>query len=236
MSNKKPISSNEVATVRSGTGIAPLVYRPAPGWNGGRDAGNGTQKPTVMSASMFLGDLPGGGGDPGGPSQDREIREEGFRQGVAQARSEMEGAAKQQRDAVAAALADFARERQAYFLRVESEVVSLAMAVARKILRRESQVDPLLLTGLVRVALEKISASETVRLRVSNSQLRLWQDYFFGRSDLPLVPDIVSDGALEDNQCRIETDHGSTDLGVEMQLKEIEQGLVDLLAQRPKAT
>ena len=217
-------------------GIAPLVYRPAPGWSAGKDAGNGAQKPTVMSASMFLGDLPGAGGESGGLSREHEIRDEAFRQGAAQARAETEAAVKQQRDAIAAALADFARERQAYFLRVESEVVSLAMAVARKILRRESQVDPLLLTGLVRVALEKISASENVRLRVSNSQLRLWQDYFFGRSDLPLVPDIVSDGALEDNQCRIETDHGSTDLGVETQLKEIEQGLVDLLAQRPKST
>jgi len=37
---------------------------------------------------------------------------------------------------------------------VEHEVVKLALAVAARILRREAQMDPLLLTGAVRVALD----------------------------------------------------------------------------------
>jgi len=161
--------------------------------------------------------------------------ESGFRDGLAKGRAENEAVVAQQRDAVAAALADFARARQAYFLHVEGEVVSLALAVVRKILHRESQVDPLLLTGLVRVALEKMSASQSVHLRVHPSQLRAWQDYFLGRTDLPVVPDCLTDASLDVNQCRIEADHGAIDLHIEAQLKEIEQGLFDLLAQRPRA-
>jgi flagellar assembly protein FliH len=137
------------------------------------------------------------------------------------------------RDTLAAAIMNFGRERQQYFYRVEGEVVSLALAVVRKILHRESQVDPLMLTGLVRVALDKMTASQNVRLRVHPTQVRAWQDYYFGRDDSPLVPEFVADATLDADQCVIETDHGITDLHIEAQLKEIEQGFLDLLAQRP---
>jgi hypothetical protein len=49
---------------------------------------------------------------------------------------------------------------------VEHEVVELALAVAARILRREAQMDPLLLTGAVRVALGQLSGSTEVRVRV----------------------------------------------------------------------
>ena len=51
----------------------------------------------------------------------------------------------------------FAEERDRYLHAVEQEVVRLALAVAARILRREAQMDPLLLTGAVRVALGQLS-------------------------------------------------------------------------------
>jgi flagellar biosynthesis/type III secretory pathway protein FliH len=42
---------------------------------------------------------------------------------------------------------NFSRERDRFLLRVEHEVVELALAVSARILRREAQMDPLLLTG-----------------------------------------------------------------------------------------
>jgi len=47
-------------------------------------------------------------------------------------------------------IAGFAEERDRYLREVEHEVVSLSLAVAARILRREAQMDPLLLTGAVR--------------------------------------------------------------------------------------
>ena len=44
--------------------------------------------------------------------------------------------------------------------------MQLALAIARKILHREAQVDPLLLAGMVRVALEKIESHTKVSVRV----------------------------------------------------------------------
>ena len=44
----------------------------------------------------------------------------------------------------------------------------------------------------------------------------------------------MGDPTLGPGHCILETELGSTDLTLETQLKEIEQGFFDLLAQRPK--
>lgn len=237
MNNKKPTLSEESAAKKapheSGAGFAPFVYRPAPGWNSAKESAAASAIVAAGAAVAAVNPVQDTAPDVDVHVLEQQAWQSGFREGLAKGRTENEAVVAQQRDAIAAALSDFSRERQAYFLHVEGEVVSLALAVVRKILHRESQVDPLLLSGLVRVALEKMAASQNVRLRVHPSQLRAWQDYFLGRTDLPVVPDCLADASLDVNQCRIETDHGSTDLHIEAQLKEIEQGLFDLLAQRP---
>jgi len=50
---------------------------------------------------------------------------------------------------------------------------------------------------------------------------------------LAVYPELSGDAALEQNQCQLETELGVTDISLDTQLKEIEQGLFDLLAQRP---
>lgn len=217
-------------------GIAPFVYHPAPGWNAAKEAAAASAIVAAGEAVAAVTPVVQNAGEKqekDALGREKQAWESGFREGLAKGRAENEASVTQQREGLSAAISDFSRERQSYFLRVEGEVVSLALAVVRKILHREAQIDPLSLTGLVRVALEKMSGAQNIRLRVHPSQLRAWQDYFLGRTDVPVVPDCIADTSLDVNQCRIETDHGITDLHIETQLKEIEQGLFDLLAQRP---
>ena len=47
------------------------------------------------------------------------------------------------------------------------------------------------------------------------------------------LPEIVDDAALAIERCELRTSMGVAQLGVEVQLKEIEQGFADLLAARP---
>jgi len=137
------------------------------------------------------------------------------------------------RDEIAKALRDFAAERDLYFHRVEGQVVQLALAIVRKILHRESQVDPLLLTGVLRVALEKVGANTKIRLRANPADIRTWRDYFTqARENFP-APELVPDPELEPGRCILDTEVGTTEIGLETQLREIEQGFLDLLAQRP---
>jgi flagellar assembly protein FliH len=153
---------------------------------------------------------------------------------VAQSRAKFEKKLADEQQALVQAVREFARERETYFHRVEAEVVGLALAIARKILHREAQVDPLLLAGVVRVGLDNVAAGTRVRLRVSPDQIQAWQDFFSLQSDLQSLPELVGDATLGPGRCMLETELGSTDLTLETQLKEIEQGFFDLLAERPK--
>ena len=161
-------------------------------------------------------------------------RIEGREEGVAQSRAKFEKKLADEQQALVQAVREFARERETYFHRVEAEVVGLALAIARKILHREAQVDPLLLAGVVRVGLDNVAAGTRVRLRVSPDQIQAWQDFFSLQSDLQSLPELVGDATLGPGRCMLETELGSTDLTLETQLKEIEQGFFDLLAERPK--
>jgi flagellar assembly protein FliH len=169
-------------------------------------------------------------------AKEEQARALGSQEGEARARAGHEQELGAERAAVAKALQDFAREREDYFCHVETEVVKLAIGIARKILHREVQVEPLLLAGVVRVALEKIAAGTSVRLRVHPDHVYAWHDFFANQQGLRTAPELLGDGTLGTGHCVLETALGATDLSLEAQLVEIERGFFDLLAQRPVIT
>ena len=130
------------------------------------------------------------------------------------------------------ALELFQEEQKNYFSRVEAEVVHLALAISSKILHRETQLDPQLLAALVRIAIEKLHDGSSVSVRVAPPEANKWTEYMSARVSASSVM-IVADSNLELNECILETDMGSADFSIDAQLKEIEKGFFDLLAQRP---
>jgi flagellar biosynthesis/type III secretory pathway protein FliH len=136
-------------------------------------------------------------------------------------------AAQQRIRQAAEMVATFAQERDQFLHTVEREVVELALAVAARILRREAQMDPLLLTGAVRVALGQLSRTTQVRLRVPPSELDLWTEAIALLPNLALKPTIVAGEGMRLGDCVIETELGSVDLGIRSQLGEIERGFFD---------
>ena len=133
----------------------------------------------------------------------------------------------QRRMQVSAALGRIDEERERYMHAVEQEVVSLAMAVAARILRREAQMDPLLLTGAVRVALGQLTRSSEARLRVPASEAALWRETIAHLPNLAVRPVIVPIAEMGAGECELETSLGSVDLGIRAQLAEIERGFFD---------
>jgi flagellar assembly protein FliH len=128
---------------------------------------------------------------------------------------------------VAGLIESFAQERDRYLQAVEQEVVKLALGIAARILRREAQMDPLLLTGAVRVALGQLSGSTEVRLRVPSAELDLWTDVIALLPNLSPKPAVVAGEGMRLGDCAIETTLGSVDLGIRSQLGEIERGFFD---------
>jgi len=213
------------------------VYPPplAPG-TGAKPSSSGGDPSTLER--LWTPDAKSSGPQPSGEEQVRareaRARIEGREEGVAQSRGEFEKKLAGGQQALVQAVREFVRERETYFHRVEAEVVGLALAIARKILHREAQVDPLLLAGVVRVGLDNVAAGTRVRLRVHPDQVQAWQEFFSLQPDLQSLPELMGDATLGPGRCMLETELGSTDLTLETQLKEIEQGFFDLLAQRPK--
>jgi flagellar assembly protein FliH len=121
----------------------------------------------------------------------------------------------------------FGEARDRYLQEAEQEVVKLALAVAARILRREAQMDPLLLTGAVRVALGQLVASTEVRLRVPAADLDLWNEAINLLPNLPLKPTLEAGEGMHLGDCEIDARMGSVDLGIRAQLGEIERGFFD---------
>jgi flagellar assembly protein FliH len=169
-------------------------------------------------------------------AKEEQARTMGIREGETQARSRFERELAGERQSLAKTVQDFARDRENYFSHVEAEVVKLAIGIARKILHREVQVDPLLLAGVVRVALDKIAAGSSVRLRVHPDHVSAWHDFFSNQREHRVVPELLGDATLGMGQCILETALGTTELTLEAQVAEIERGFFDLLAQRPATT
>lgn len=121
----------------------------------------------------------------------------------------------------------FNRERDRYLQAVEQEVVRLALAVAARILRREAQMDPLLLTGAVRVALGQLAATSEVYIRVPAKEADLWTETIEHLPNLATKPGVVAEEKMLLGDCIIESKAGTVDLGIRTQLGEIERGFFD---------
>jgi flagellar assembly protein FliH len=165
--------------------------------------------------------------------QEKAAYQRGLQEGEQRAKTAYDARAAALQESVRKAIEGFRGEREEYFNRIEPEVVQLSLAIARKILHRESQVDPLLLTGLVHVALEKLDAGTRVRLKVHPADTHFWNE-FFARAEGGRAPDLSGDPSLQHGECVLETEVGSTQISLDTQLKEIEQGFFDLLEQRPQ--
>lgn len=166
----------------------------------------------------------------------REGLQQGEQQGRCASRAEMEAemhaAISQERQRLATAAAAFRIARERYFAEIEQEVVRLALAIAARVLHREAQIDPLLLAGVVRVALEKMADRSGVVLRVAAADGKAWEQVF-AAAEASERPIVMADAQLARGECVLETTMGTVELGVRVQLEEIEKGFFDLLNHRP---
>jgi flagellar assembly protein FliH len=145
--------------------------------------------------------------------------------------AEVQASVARERERLIGVVNDFCAARERYFVAVEQEVVKLALGIAERVLHRETQIDPLLLAGVVRVALDKMADGSGVVLRVAQADVDAWQ-LVFHTTELSERPRVVEDVRLERGDCVLETKMGTVELGVSVQLKEIEKGFFDLLNHR----
>jgi flagellar assembly protein FliH len=207
---------------------------PAPAWDGWAEAGD---DPAAAQESLDRAARPAASASfearlaeetfrsfEGGRERGREEGRRAEREAVAPA---AEAEAEHRRRQLSDLMESFVRERDRYLHSVEQEVVRLALAVAARILRREAQMDPLLLTGAVRVALGHLAATSEIRIRVPTKEADLWTETIAHLPNLPVKPLVVAEEGMLLGDCVIESKVGTVDLGIRAQLGEIERGFFD---------
>lgn len=160
-----------------------------------------------------------------------DARAEGIAEGERRALAGIDETLVQERKRIADLVAAFYKEQAEYYSKVEVELVHFALAIAARILHREAQVDRMVVAGLVKVMIDKLQQGSKVIARVRPEEAGSWRHYFH---DNPNVQ-IVEDPSLEAKDCVLETELGTTEMGLDAQLKEVEKGFADLLAQRPES-
>lgn len=165
-----------------------------------------------------------------------EVRRKAFEQGRQMAEGETAAWRGRCEAALSAALGEMRSVRDEYLARVEREVVRLSLAIAERILRREAQIDPLLLAGGVRAALGRLAESTVVRLRVAAAQREMWVEMLRLIPGLPVRPEVVGDEQMESCDVALETEVGMVDLSVRAQIGEIERSFFDRAGNGPAAT
>lgn len=175
---------------------------------------------------------------PRGPESERlerrlgEAHAAGVREGEAAGRAQAAAEMQPVVEKMGKSIAEIGGLRASLRRQAEQDLVRLALAIARRILRREMAVDPDALHGLVLGALEKLKASEILRVRVHPAQVAL-TGACLREAAAGLAVEVAADPTCEPGALIFETERGSLDASVESQLQEIERGLADSFRKRP---
>lgn len=132
---------------------------------------------------------------------------------------------------MAKSIEDIATVRQRYLRDSEEQLVRLSLAIARRILHREIQVDPEALIGLVRAAIDRSELRELNRILLNPQDREVLQPYL-DRLHLPPRVEIAADATLERGALLLESGSGLLDASIQSQLDEVERGFIDLLGRR----
>jgi len=155
------------------------------------------------------------------------VRTAALREGEASGYEKAAAAARPVMEKLATAIADIGAMRARVRGEAEQDLVTLSLAIARRILRREISVDPDAVQGLVRSALEKLQSRDITRVRVfpghEDAVRRCLAAAHAGSVEL------LPDPAMQAGDILVETSRGNLDASVETQLREIERGFADRL-------
>lgn len=132
---------------------------------------------------------------------------------------------------MAQSIEDISTVKQRYLAESEEQLVRLAVAVARRILYREIQVDTEALFGLIHAATQRSELRELNRILINPKDHQALQPHL-ERLHLPPRVEIVPDPALERGALMLESTSGILDASIQAQLDEVERGFIDLLGRR----
>ena len=188
------------------------------------EAGDGGQGCARWDIPQIDERIPAVGGDA------RHATPPGYDEGYAQGRQEALAAGRQELQAQVAILQQLMQTLTAPFTEldeaVETELLSLALVVAQRVIRRELTTDPELVLSIIResVALLPV-ASRRISLQMHPEDARLVREHL----SVPIEEgqwQIVEDAACARGSCIVSTDHARIDASIEQQVTRIAEAVL----------
>jgi flagellar assembly protein FliH len=107
----------------------------------------------------------------------------------------------------------------------EAQMVELALAVARRVVHREIALDRSLLLAIARVALERLGESAQITVRLHPEEYEATAAARVAESSATGIV-FVADARVGRGGCRVESEMGMVDAGVDAQIQEIARALL----------
>lgn len=173
--------------------------------------------------------LPSEPGSPVASGDLAELEREAFAKGFAQGERSGQEAASQRGEAMLRRLTETLQEltqlRSQMIHQTERQMVELALAVARRVVHREVSLDPDLLVAMARVALDRLGEAAQITVRLNPDDYRVVGAPRVAQLTASNVT-VVADGRIERGGCRVESEMGILEAGIDAQLHEIAQALL----------
>jgi flagellar assembly protein FliH len=158
------------------------------------------------------------------------LEEAAYGRGVSAGREQAERDLAQRLQALGEAIHEVGRFRRDMLERYQSELLDLALEVARKVVDRELEQHPEHWLQLIRDGVKRALDRDHIRIRVAGSLYAFLREHLTElRSELDGVKDfeLLEDPALPPTGCVVETSYGDLDLGVDSQITTIRAALAE---------
>jgi flagellar assembly protein FliH len=212
--------SSKVRQPDETSGVEPLVWRQMHASGPARTGVDSEEKPDSRARLAQLQQQY--------EQRSREAHASGLREGEAAGRKSAAAELQPVIDRLARSIDEIGSLRARLRAEAEADLIQLALAIARRVLRRELAIDPEALHGLILGALEKLSGQEISRARVHPSHVALLTERLRQHSASAKV-EVIADASRAIGSVIFETPRGNLDASVDSQLQEIERGLADRL-------
>lgn len=157
------------------------------------------------------------------------LERDAFSKGFAQGERAGGEAAAQRAEAMLRRLTETLEElttlRQQMIHETERQMVQLALAIARRVVHREVSIDQDLLIAMARVALDRLGESAQVTVRLSPEDFEATAAVRSAQWTGTHVT-VVADARVGRGGCRVESEFGAMDAGVDGQIHEIARALL----------
>lgn len=150
----------------------------------------------------------------------------GYREGEASGRKSATVQLQSQLEELGRTIVALAELRPKLCREAETDLLRLAVAIAGRVLRRETTLDPTALQGIVAAALSRLQGQQVSAVRVHPDQTAALSAILRRLAPTQTI-EVTGDARLAPGGLVFETDRGRLDASLQTQLDEIERGLVD---------